>query len=58
MHAVHADSFQSIENKVVLLMDCLEGKRVELGQSSHIAWYEHLNSILTDVQNLKHQFNN
>jgi len=34
MHAVHADSFQSIENKVVLLMDCLEGKRVELGQSS------------------------
>ncbi len=53
MHAVNADSFQSIENKVILLMDCLEGKRLELGQSSHLAWYEHLNGILLDVQLLR-----
>jgi hypothetical protein len=52
MHAVNADSFQSIENKVILLMDCLEGKRLELGQSS-LAWYEHLNGILLDVQLLR-----
>ncbi|MBP7662547.1 MULTISPECIES: hypothetical protein [Shewanella] len=57
MHTATADSFQSLENKVNLLIDCLEGKRVELGKSSHLAWYEHLNGILVDVQLLKSHYN-
>lgn len=53
MHVVSTDPFQSLESKLVIMLDCVESKRDELGQMSHSAWTEHISSIINDVRTLR-----
>lgn len=58
MPPVSSDPFLIVETKLVMMLDCFEGKRIELGPASHSAWVEHVSSIIKDVRQMQLNNNN
>ena len=53
MKSEFSASFERLENQLMMLLDCFEGKQVELGTSSFNNWVSHVNFIIADIHHLK-----